>query len=97
MRIADDDDNMSGMLFGDVIGNLSDGSMTLTFKTVNRAGGSYECLFDKKDSESYPFITAGDAIAKITKTGTSYKIQPLGKMTKYLSELGGQLTIVKTK
>lgn len=97
MRIAEDDDNMSGMLFGDVIGNVSDGSITLTFKTVNRVGGSYECLFDKKDSESYPFITVGDVIAKISKSGTAYKIQPLGKMTNYLSNLGGQLTIVKTK
>lgn len=97
MRLADDDDNMSGMLFGDVIGKVSGGSITLTFKYVSRVAGSYECLFDKKDSESYPLIMAGDVIAKISKSGAVYKIQPLGKMSNYLSDLGGQLTITKIK
>lgn len=97
MKIADDDDNMSGMLFGDVVGTVNNESITLKMTTVNRAGGSYECFFNKKDNEYYPYITEGDLIAKITKNGTSYKIQPLGKMTKYLSDLGGQLTISKTK
>lgn len=97
MRIADDDDNMSGMLFGDVTGSVSNGSITLKFSTVRRANGSYECFFCNRESDSYPYLTEGDVIAKISKTGTSYKIQPLGKMKKYLIDLGGQLTIVKTK
>lgn len=97
MRIADDNDNESGLLFGDVIGSVSNGSLTLTFSTVSRAGGSYGCFFDNTESDYYPYITEGDVIAKITKSGTAYKIQPLGKMTKYLSNLGGQLTITKSK
>lgn len=97
MKIADEDDNMSGMLFGDVVGTVNGGCITLKLTTVNRTSGSYGCFFNQKDNEYYPYITEGDVIAKITKTGSSYKLQPLGKMTKYLSDLGGQLTIVKTK
>lgn len=98
MKLSYDDDNTMGMLYGDVSGNVADNSLTLTFTQVTSADGFDECIFNNRQkSEYYPYITAGDVIAKITKTGTSYKIQPLGKMTKYLSGLGGQLTIVKTK
>lgn len=97
MRLATDDDNWSGMLFGDVVGTANNGSITLKLTTVNRAGGSHECFFDNGDSRYYSYITAGDVIAKITKTGSIYKIQPLGKMTDYLSDMGGIMTIVKIK
>lgn len=96
MKVADDDENDSGRLTGDVTGTVSDGVLTLTISRINVAGGNYGCMFNQ-GTESCPVIASGSVIARITKSGASYSIRPVGNMTKYLTDLGGLLTITKTK
>lgn len=84
------------MLFGDVRGDVSGETITLTLTTVHCAAGQYGCYFNNGTDNS-PQITEGSVIAKITKSGSSYKIKPIGRMQSYLTDLGGIMTIVKTK
>lgn len=96
MKIADDDGNDSGMLFGDVTGSVVNGVLTIKTASMSRAAGKYDNFF-AQNTASYPLIKNGEIIAKISKKGAAYKIQPVGKMSKYLTSLGGRLTIKKRK
>ena len=96
MRLLEDDDNESGSLFGDVIGTINGNTITLTLTRYSCSGGTYGCYFNQGNSCS-PHIEKGSVIAKITKSGSSFKIEPIGTMKGYLNDLGGILTIVKTK
>lgn len=96
MKLAGDDINDSGMLVGNVTGEVSNGMITLTLKTYNCLEGKYESYFNS-GSDCSPRLTEGSVIAKISKSGSSYKIQPVGKMKECLTDLGGILSIVKIK
>lgn len=96
MRLLEDDDNESGSLFGDVIGAVEGNTITLTLTRYSCAGGKYGCYFNQGNSCS-PHIAERSVIAKISKNGSTLKIEPVGSMKGYLNGLGGILTIVKTK
>lgn len=96
MQITDDDAIDSGLLLADAIGTLNNNIMTIKLTNIGYTRGRDGCYFNS-NTEYVPRIENGEPVAKVTKTGTSYKIQPLGKMKKYLTDLGGHLTITKTK
>ena len=89
------DDNYSGKLYGDVTGVISNGVLTLTM-TSNKAVPGSDDNFFANYSDSYPRKPNGSVIANITKTRSTYKIQPIGKMAKYLTDLN-MLEIVNIK
>lgn len=95
MQIADEDPSDSGTLSGSVCGQASNGALTLTITDIKRTPGAYTNFFSQY-SESYPFIFDGTVIARITKNGTRYKIQPLNSMKAYLKDII-ELSIKKTK
>lgn len=96
MKLAEDDAISSGMLLAEVIGTLSNGVMSIKLTDVGYKRGRDGCYF-YSDSEYIPRFVNGELVAKIIKNGSSYKIQPIGKMTNFLTDLGGILTIVKTE
>lgn len=96
MTIADDNAISQGMFLADAVGTLNNGVMTIKLINIGYNRGGEGCYF-YSDSEYIPRIENGEIVAKISKTGSSYKIQPIGKMTSFLTDLGGILTIVKTE
>lgn len=97
MTVADPDNSLSqGMLLADAIGTLSNGVMTIKLTNIGYKQGKDGCYF-YSDSEYIPRLQNGEIVAKINKSGSSYSIQPIGKMTSFLTDLGGMLTIVKTE
>lgn len=85
-----DDDTFEDVFSSSIVGKVNNGIMTLTLANVSSRRGYFT-------GDRYSRLNKGDVIAKITKCGSSYKIQPVGKMKEYLSGLGGILSIVKTK
>lgn len=96
MKLAVDDAISSGMMSADVIGTLSNGVMIIKLTDIDYIRGTDGCYF-YSDSEYIPQIENGELVAKIIKNDSSYTIQPIGKMTEFLTDLGGILTIVKTE
>lgn len=94
MQIADDDAISSGTLNADVTATESNGAVTLKLSNVRYDRGSDGCYFNGPDRT---LIADGSVVARISKKGSSFSIQPVGNMTKYLTDLGGILSIKKTK
>lgn len=92
MRLAEEDNNNRGLLFGNVTGTTNGNVLILKMENYHTVKGQNDDFFGEKDAPLFP----GSTIAIIKREdATSYSIQPEGNMSHYLKETGGALTIVK--
>lgn len=88
------DEEDSGTMTGSVIGTIVDGKLNIKLVSHTIKGGRDGNYFSYT-SDYNPPIKNGTVIARISKSGKGYTIQPLNSMKYYLTD-AVELSIVKT-